>query len=477
MLSPRGEGSPPQTLCCPLNRHGSMTTDIILVEDEPHLRAATVQGLQIAGFSVCGLAHAEEALHRIGPDWPGVVITDIKMPGMSGLELMARVLEIDPEIPVILVTGHGDIPMAVAAMRSGAYEFLEKPFATEILTEAASRALEKRHLVLENRSLRAALANRSGLEQTLIGRTQGAQRLRSQVLAFAATDADVLILGETGTGKELVARSLHAHSPRASGRFVPLNCGALPESVIESELFGHEAGAFTGAAKSRVGKLEYASGGTVFLDEIESMPLKLQIKLLRVLQDRVVVRLGSNVEQAIDVRVISGAKEDLRRASLKGTFREDLYYRLNVLKLDIPPLRERREDIPLLFQHFVDAAARRFKQEAPPVGPSLMAGLLAYAWPGNVRELQNMAMRFALRLDLELGLGLEIDRRPGVGPGETPPPLADQLAGVERRIIAETLERTGHSMKATYEALGVSRKTLYDKMKRYGLGDPERGDG
>ena len=395
------------------------------------------------------------------------------MPGASGLELMARVLEVDPEIPVILVTGHGDIPMAVAAMRSGAYEFLEKPFAAETLADAAARALEKRGLVLENRSLRAALANRSGLEQTLIGRTPGAQRLRSQVLAFAATDADVLILGETGTGKELVARSLHAHSPRASGRFVPLNCGALPETVIESELFGHEAGAFTGAAKARVGKLEYASGGTVFLDEIESMPLKLQIKLLRVLQDRVVVRLGSNTEQTIDVRVISATKEDLRRASLKGTFREDLYYRLNVLKLDIPPLRERREDIPLLFQHFVDAAARRFKQEAPPAGPSLMAGLLGYAWPGNVRELQNMATRFAL------GLGLEMDGRPGAGGAETPPaaPLADQLAGIERQIIAETLERTGHSLKATYEALGVSRKTLYDKMKRYGLGDPERGDG
>jgi two-component system C4-dicarboxylate transport response regulator DctD len=448
-----------------------MTRDVILVEDEPHLRAATVQGLEIAGFSVCGLANAEEALHRIGPDWPGVVVSDIKMPGVSGLELMARVFEVDPEIPVILVTGHGDIPMAVEAMRSGAYEFLEKPFAAEILADAASRALEKRGLVLENRSLRAALASRSGLEQTLIGRTQAAQRLRSQVFALAATDADVLILGETGTGKELVARSLHAHSPRAKGRFVPLNCGALPETVIESELFGHEAGAFTGAAKARVGKLEYADGGTLFLDEIESMPIKLQIKLLRVLQDRVVVRLGSNIEQMIDVRVISATKEDLRRASLKGAFREDLYYRLNVLTLDIPPLRERREDVPLLFQHFVDMAARRFKREAPPLGPSFIARLLAYSWPGNVRELQNMAMRFAL------GLGLEIDGRPSPRPGESPLPLADQLAGIERQIIAETLERNGYCMKATYEALGVSRKTLYDKMKRYGLGDPDRSDG
>lgn len=447
-------------------------TDIILVEDEPHLCAATVQGLEIAGFSVVGVADAEEALHRIGPDWPGIVISDIQMPGISGMELMTRVLEVDPEIPVILVTGHGDIPMAVAAMRSGAYDFLEKPFATEILADAASRAVEKRRLVLENRSLRAALANRSGLEQTLIGRTQAAQHLRSRVLAFAATDADVLILGETGTGKELVARNLHTHSPRADGRFVPLNCGALPESVIESELFGHEAGAFTGATKARIGKLEYADGGTLFLDEVESMPIKLQIKLLRVLQDRVVVRLGSNTEHTIDVRVISATKEDLRQASLKGTFREDLFYRLNVLTLDIPPLRERREDVPLLFQHFVDAAAQRFKREAPPVEPSLIAGLLTYAWPGNVRELQNMALRFAL------GLGVDIDERTCDKPDDAPlpMPLADQLACIERQIIAETLERTGHTMKATYEALGVSRKTLYDKMKRYGLGDPERGD-
>ncbi len=449
-----------------------MTVEIIFVEDEPHLRAATVQGLEIAGFSVTGLADAEEALTRVGQNWPGIVISDIKMPRMSGLELMARVLEIDPEIPFILVTGHGDIPMAVAAMRSGAYDFIEKPFAAEVLADAASRAAEKRRLVIENRSLRAALSNKSGLERTIIGKTAAIQRLRDQVLAFAASDADVLVLGETGTGKELVARSLHDHSPRANGRFVPLNCGALPETVIESELFGHEAGAFTGATKARVGKLEYAHGGTLFLDEIESMPLNLQIKLLRVLQDRVVVRLGSNTEQQIDVRVISATKEDLRQASSAGAFREDLYYRLNVLTLSIPPLRERREDIPALFQHFVNAAAQRFKQAPPPLTAGLTAELLTHPWPGNVRELQNTAMRFAL------GLGLEIDgrTRSAAGGDGLPMPLAEQLAAVERQIIAETLERTGHSLKAAYEALGISRKTLYDKMKRYGLGDPDRGE-
>ncbi len=448
-----------------------MTTEILLVEDEPHLRAATVQGLELAGFNVTGLSDAEEALTRVGQNWRGIVISDIKMPRMSGLDLMARVLEIDPEIPIILVTGHGDIPMAVEAIRSGAYDFIEKPFAAEILVDAASRAAEKRRLVMENRSLRAALANKSGLERVIIGKTAVIQRLRDQVLAFAASDADVLILGETGTGKELVARSLHGDSPRAGGRFVPLNCGALPEAVIESELFGHEAGAFTGATKARVGKLEYADGGTLFLDEIESMPLNLQIKLLRVLQDRVVVRLGSNTEQQIDVRVITATKEDLRQAASAGTFREDLYYRLNVLTLSIPPLRDRREDIPALFQHFVNAAAQRFKQEPPPLTAGLTAELLTHAWPGNVRELQNTATRFAL------GLGLEIDGRTRRVPDHDrlPMPLAEQLAAVERQIIAETLERTGYCLKAAYEALGISRKTLYDKMKRHGLGDPDRG--
>ncbi len=299
-------------------------------------------------------------------------------------------------------------------------------------------------------------------------------RLRSQITAFAATDADVLIHGETGTGKELVARSLHDYGPRANGRFVPINCGALPETVIESELFGHEAGAFTGAAKARVGKLEYASGGTLFLDEIESMPLELQIKLLRVLQDRRIERLGANEERAIDVRVIAATKDDLKGAAARGAFRGDLYYRLNVLTLAIPPLRERAEDIPVLFQSFVDAAACRFKSASPAIDRTTALHLLAHAWPGNVRELQNTALRYAL------GLGLEIDGR-AVAEGEpesrlTATTLADQLAHHERKIVADTLAITGHSLKATYEALGISRKTLYEKMRRYGLGKPPTDD-
>ncbi|MBL8566196.1 MAG: sigma-54-dependent Fis family transcriptional regulator [Hyphomicrobiaceae bacterium] len=450
-----------------------MSRDVILIDDEPHLRNATAQGLDLAGFAVRDFADGEQALHGLSRAFAGVIISDIKMPRISGLELMGRVLAIDPEIPVILVTGHGDIPMAVSAIRAGAYDFIEKPFATEMLADAAARAIEKRRLVLENRALKAALSNCSGLEQVIVGRTPAIQRLRSQITAFATTDADVLVSGETGSGKEVVARSLHEYGPRAKGRFVPINCGALPETVIESELFGHEPGAFTGAAKPRVGKLEYASGGTVFLDEIESMPLELQIKLLRVLQDRRIVRLGANEEREIDVRVIAATKEDLKSAAQRGTFRGDLYYRLNVLTLSIPPLRDRRDDIPLLFQSFVDTAASRFKNDPPAVDGAVVAHLLAHDWPGNVRELQNTALRFAL------GLGLEIDGRAipvaPHKPGE-PASLADQLARYERQIISETLDRTRHSLKATYETLGIARKTLYDKMRRYGLGRPPADD-
>lgn len=449
-----------------------MSRQVVLVDDEPSLRAATAQGLELADFRVQDFETGEDALAVLSRTFDGVLISDIKMPRMTGLELMARALDIDPEIPVILITGHGDIPMAVAAIRSGAYDFIEKPFAADTLADAASRAIEKRRLVLENRALKAELANRTAIDQVMIGRSAAMQRLKRQAASFAATDADVLILGETGTGKELVARSLHDFGSRAKGRFVPINCGALPETVIESELFGHEAGAFTGATRNRIGKLEYAHGGTLFLDEIESMPLELQIKLLRVLQDRRIVRLGANEEREIDVRVIAATKENLKAASARGTFREDLFYRLNVLSLTLPPLRERRDDIALLFRFFVEQAATRFKTEPKPVEPGHVAHLTMHDWPGNVRELQNSAVRFAL------GLGLEIDGRTVLAEPDTPGSagLSDQLARCERQIIADTLERTGHSLRATYETLGISRKALYDKMRRFGLGRPPADD-
>ncbi len=337
--------------------------EIILVEDDPAVRLGSEQAFTLAGIPVKGFPDAEGALQKIGQDFAGVIVSDVKLPGQDGLSLMNRVLALDPEIPVILVTGHGDITMAVTAMRAGAYDFIEKPFTSERLVEVGRRALEKRRLVLENRGLREQLLLEKG-ETLLIGESPRMQGVRRLILAVAPTQVDVLVRGETGTGKEVVARALHRASGR-TGQFVALNCGALPESVFESEVFGHEAGAFTGALKRRIGKMEFAKGGTLLLDEIESMPLTLQVKLLRVLQERVVERLGGNESIAVDCRVVAATKSDLQKEVDAGRFRADLLYRLDVVAIDIPALRERREDIPLLFAHFVRLAAQRYRCSAP----------------------------------------------------------------------------------------------------------------
>ena len=373
-----------------------MTGLVILIDDEEHLRTACSQTLQLEDIDVQAHAGAEGVLDQVAMDWPGIIVTDVNMPRITGLDVLTRALERDPEVPVILITGHGDVPMALKAMRQGAYEFIEKPFDPDYLVDAVRRALDKRRLTLENRDLRKNLQSGREVNARLLGQTRAMEVLRRQVDSFAVTDADVLILGETGAGKEMVAQSLHERSARSGFPFVAINCGGLPETMIESELFGHEAGAFTGAAKKRIGRLEHANGGTVFLDEIESMPMDLQIKLLRVIQDRKISRLGSNEEITIDVRVLAATKEDLKSRSDAGKFREDLYYRLNVLTLTIPPLRDRKEDIALLFQHFVDLACERFKQDPMEVPSTDIVPLLSHDWPGNVRELQNAATRYAL---------------------------------------------------------------------------------
>lgn len=440
-----------------------MSNNVVLIDDEEHLRTACTQALELADIEVESFDRADQALEKVGRSWQGVIVTDIKMPGASGLDVMAQAQAIDPELPVILITGHGDVPMAVSAMRDGAYDFIEKPFASDLLVDAVNRALEKRRLVLENRNLRSALEGGSALELTLIGQTTQMARLRDEINNFAVTDADVLILGETGVGKELVARSLHDRSPRNQGRFVAINCGALPESMIESELFGHEAGAFTGAVKKRIGRIEHAHGGTVFLDEIESMPLDLQIKLLRVLQERTVVPLGSNEEVKIDVRIIAATKEDLRLVAEAGRFRKDLFYRLDVLTLAIPPLRERQDDIPLLFQQFANQACDRFKREPVEISAEYTSELLAHDWPGNVRELQNAALRFVL------GVGVSTENNSNSDLENGAQSLSAQMEAVEKRLIEAALAKNGNSLKQTYGALGVSRKTLYDKMQKHGL--------
>ena len=439
---------------------------VILIDDDPHLRQALYQTLDLAGLNVLPLAEANGLTERIGRDWPGVVVSDIRMPGMDGLELLAQLHGQDPELPVLLITGHGDVPLAVQAMRAGAYDFLEKPFASDALLDSVRRALALRALVLDNRSLRLALSDRQLLSTRLVGVSPIMLRLREQIGALAATKADVLILGETGSGKEVVARALHDLSARRNGPFVAINAGALAESVVESELFGHEPGAFTGAQKRRIGKFEFANGGTLFLDEIESMSLDVQVKLLRLLQERVVERLGGNQLIPLDIRVIAATKEDLRQAADQGRFRADLYYRLNVAPLRIAPLRERGEDVLMLFDYFAGEASVRHDLTPNVLQPAQRALLLRHTWPGNVRELQNVAERFAL--GLELALDNSAEGQPAAG-NEVAGGLSEQVEHFEKSLIAAELERTHSSMRSLAEALGVPRKTLHDKLRKHGL--------
>jgi two-component system C4-dicarboxylate transport response regulator DctD len=437
-------------------------TCVLLLDDDADLRHAVSQGLELEGHEVSVFEDPLAALSTISRDDYAVIVSDIMMPKMDGFDVLTQVMEIDPVLPVILITGHGDVPLAVKAMKSGAYDFIEKPFTVQKLATVVERALEKRRLVLENRSLRETLDEATDLSSRLVGRASSIEALRSQILALSEADVDVLVLGETGTGKEVVARALHDFSSRKDAPFVALNCAALPKDIIESELFGHEAGAFTGANKARVGKLEYANGGTVFLDEIESMPLDVQAKLLRALEDRTIVRLGSNQSIQLDVRFIAATKVDLGESSESGGFRSDLYYRLNVAALQIPPLRDRREDIPLLFFHLAREARGKFRREIPDVSPALETDLVNYDWPGNVRELRNTADRFVLGLWNGFG-GQESIQDSTTGD------LATRVQAFEKSVIEREIQSHGGQLKATYESLGLSRKGLYDKMKRLGI--------
>lgn len=448
------------------------TTDnpqVIFIEDDELVRRASVQSLQLAGLTVAGYGSVEAAMNGLGSlddAFGGVIVSDIRLPGASGLDLLTQCRERASEVPVILVTGHGDISMAVQAMRDGAYDFVEKPFAAERLVDTVRRALERRRLVLENEALRRELAARDALVPRIIGRSAAIGEVRRLIANIAPTDAAVLIVGDTGTGKELVARSLHELSPRQDKPFVAVNCGALPESMFESEMFGYEPGAFTGAAKRRIGKLEYASGGTVFLDEVESMPLALQVKLLRVLQEGVLERLGSNQPVRVDLRVVAAAKGDMQALVASGAFRRDLFYRLNVVTVDLPPLAERREDIVPLIEHFVLDAAVRYDRPAPMLTARQRADLMARDWPGNVRELRNAADR--------LVLGIERAPSGESGEGSVACSLKERVEQFERAAIAQALEQHDGAVSAAADELQIGKATLYEKIKRYGLA--ERGE-
>ncbi|MDG9922264.1 MULTISPECIES: sigma-54 dependent transcriptional regulator [unclassified Pseudomonas] len=434
---------------------------VLIVEDDPHVLLGCQQALQLEDIASEGVGSAEEALARIDGDFAGIVVSDIRLPGIDGLQLLAELKRRDPSLPVVLITGHGDIGMAVGAMRDGAYDFIEKPFSPERLVEVVRRALEQRGLAREVSALRRQLAGRQALEQRIIGRSPAMQQLRELIANVADTGANVLIEGETGTGKELVARCLHDFSRRQAKEFVALNCGGLPESLFESEIFGHEANAFTGAGKRRIGKIEHADGGSLFLDEIESMPLALQIKLLRVLQEHSLERLGSNQPISVDCRVIAATKADLAELGQRGEFRSDLYYRLNVVTLELPPLRDRREDILLLFEHFLQLAALRFDRALPELDRRTAATLQAHDWPGNVRELRNVAERFAL--------GLPVFKKSDAAPDGSGPGFAEAVEAFERNLLGAALERHAGNLSQAALDLGMAKTTLFDKVKKYGL--------
>jgi two-component system C4-dicarboxylate transport response regulator DctD len=436
---------------------------ILIADDDDDLRHALTQSLELAGYEVADFNSGQRVINTISRELYGVLVTDIRMPNIDGMELLNKVLEIDPAIPVILITGHGDVSLAVDAMRNGAYDFIEKPFAAERLVTAVSRALEKRRLVLENRTLRLELSGQEGLDKRLVGRTPSMLKLREEVVALAETDVDVLIWGETGSGKEVVARALHEEGKRQDKPFIALNCGAIPVEMMESELFGHESGAFTSANKQRVGKLEYANGGTIFLDEIESMPIELQVKLLRVIETRTITPLGSNKTVPLDLRFIAATKIDLELAGQRQEFRSDLYYRLNVVTLTIPSLRDRKDDIPILIHHLAREARARYRREIPNMTSAMVAEFMAYDWPGNIRELRNVVDRWVLGL----GINLMDVQNDAINGDFTD--LARQMANVERSLIAAALRSNKGSIKKTYEQLNISRKALYEKMKKYQL--------
>jgi two-component system, NtrC family, C4-dicarboxylate transport response regulator DctD len=431
---------------------------ILLVDDDEQMRRSTHQALELAGLTVQSLASAEEALYHAGAGLNGIVVSDIRMPGMDGMTLLQRLRDVDADLPVILVTGHADVQLAVEAMRRGAYDFIEKPFNSQSLIAILRRAIDHRALVMDNRRLRAAAGQSDDLEARLPGRSAAMIDLRYRLRAIAPSETDALVIGPTGVGKEVVAHAMHDLSPRAGKPFIAINCAALPENLIESELFGHEVGAFPGAMRARYGRFEHARGGTVLLDEIGSMPLDLQAKLLRVLQERVITRLGSNDPIPLDVRFIATSKTDVETLVKNGQFREDLYWRLNVAVIRVPPLSKRREDIPLLFLQLVREAAARLGTEDRTPPPELLADLAGRSWPGNVRELRNEADRFVLGLNWLQTSENSADMR-----------LAERVASFERSVIAGAIAAHNGHLRKVYESLGVSRKTLYEKMQKHGL--------
>ncbi|MFT6256210.1 MAG: two-component system C4-dicarboxylate transport response regulator DctD [Cellvibrionaceae bacterium] len=438
---------------------------VIIVDDEPHIGIVLQQLFKLENINALAITNPQAISSHITANWPGIVISDVNMPLLDGLSLLQQLKQQDSDLPVVLLTGFGDIAMAVDALKKGAYDFIEKPFNNEHILDVTKRALDKRALTLENRKLKRELESHIAPGPRILGSSPGVMKMRHLIDQVLDTPADIMIEGETGAGKELVARYLHDHSYRNKANFVAINCGAIPENLIESELFGAESGAFTGIDKRRIGKFEYANGGTLLLDEIESTPMALQVKLLRVLEDRKVERLGSNTPINLDIRVIAATKLNLQQLCEEGKFRQDLLYRLNLVTIVIPPLRDRREDIPLLFLHFARIASARYHKALIALNPQQTMVLTSHDWPGNVRELRNLAERYVL-LGAEAAFAGNLDNHTTM---HTSMSLQQRVEFFERMLIEEALSHNKGSIKLTMEQLELPRKTLYDKMRKFEL--------
>jgi two-component system nitrogen regulation response regulator NtrX len=450
-----------------------MKKSILIVDDERNAVAAVARMLAVEGYEVHRAYSGDEALEVAGREPIDLALLDVRMPGRDGLSTLEALLSRDPDLPVIMMSAHGTIETAVKATQAGARDFLEKPLSTEKVLMALANTLRLSTLERETENLRAS----SPVEQELVGSSAAMERVRSVLSRVAASEGRVLLAGESGTGKEVAARMVHLLSPRAGGPFITVNCAAIPGELFESELFGHEKGAFTGAAKSRPGKFELAHRGTLFLDEIGDMPLTMQAKLLRVLETAEVERVGATAPRRIDVRVVAASNRDLERGAKRGEFRDDLYHRLNVVPVRLPALRERMEDFPELVDHLLGRLSQTHGKRARVLAPDALAALAGRSWPGNVRELKNALERLVIlapdgpisAADVAAFLPPPApDRRSGASPDGTGP-LRDRIREFERRTIEEALEANGGNVTATARALGLERSHLYKKMKEVGV--------
>jgi DNA-binding NtrC family response regulator len=447
-----------------------MKRQVLVVEDEDHRRRILELQLLDSGFAVEKASTAEEALPLI--DRADLILTDFKLPGMTGLEMLQIIRRMDSPVPVIIMTAFGTVENAVEAMKAGASDFLLKPFSLDQLISVVSKALEIRNLREENRQLKEELGRKYRWDN-IVGRSPGMQQIFATVMRVAPSRATVLLAGESGVGKDLIARAIHFHSPRKDRPFVKINCTALPENLMESELFGYEKGAFTGANISKPGKFELADTGTVMLDEIGDVPANIQIKLLRVLQEREFERLGSNKTQHIDVRVIAATNRDLRVALEDGTFREDLYYRLNVVPIEILPLRERKEDIPYLARHFVEKLSPDTGGRVTGITDAAIDKLISYYWPGNVRELENVIERSIVmapgdKLDAD-NIRLDMNLRARHAPGEVGLPEGMSLDAYEQELIKNALKQADGNKSQAARILGLTRNALRYRLTQMGI--------